>query len=390
MKRILPLVVLPLSLLAVAAACSSSSDNNNNSDGGTSGTSGGTSGTVEGEGGAPPGAIGDKGVNPIDGAKAEPFTSPTIGNLSSFLDGPTWSPAQKVYLFSAPEQTEGFVFRLKEDGVVGPTRGRPGEANPLKTVGQAIDIVTGDVISVSQKAVNRTPVTPSALTDPASVATICTGYDVATNPPSTDEFDPTKVPPPGTGQFDALNDIVLHSKGHMYFTDPGYGLTPETNRVFFLPAGATVAKIVGSYPELDHPNGIALSADEKSLYVGFATPHPPETPPFIGKFAIADDGNIDNKVAPAKFITLAAGVKPDGMATDTAGNLYVALDASVAVYKDTGEPWGVIEVPVAGGQTVTGVTFGGENLSTLFITTGGESGVGLLFRVNVKVKGNPQ
>ena len=389
MKRYLPLLCLPVAL-ALIAACSSSDSSNkatssNNADGGTS------SGNANSDGGSQPGVVGDTSVNPIDGVTgATLWSSDDINILSSFLDGPTWSVAQNVYLLSAPESPQGFVLRLYETGVVGPTRQAPA---PNRVVGQAIDPANGDVLSVVTQAIQRTPVTAAAtVTDLSTVKTICTGYDPATNPPSTDIFDADAGAPAGDGTFSSLNDLVISSKGAIYFTDPGFGVdhgdTPYANHVFVLPKGGTKASIVAAYKNAETPNGIALSADEKTLY--FSLTKNFNAPPSIYKMTVADDGSVDNKQVPALFAALDPAEVVDGLATDTAGNLYVALSSSVAVYKADGTAWGKIPVAVATGDTVVGVTFGGPNLTELFITTGGTAGSGLLFRADVKVKGNPQ
>ena len=71
-------------------------------------------------------------------------------------------------------------------------------------------------------------------------------------------------------RFNSPNDLVIRSNGDIYFTDPPYGLLDKSKReldfngVFRLTPDGKVSVITR---ELHRPNGIALSPDEKTLYV---------------------------------------------------------------------------------------------------------------------------
>src|SRR6266576_6726396 len=75
--------------------------------------------------------------------------------------------------------------------------------------------------------------------------------------------------------FNAPNDLVVHSDGAIWFTDPGYGIMSNYEghkAAFELPANVyrldpntRQATVVAS--ELDKPNGLCFSPDEKKLYV---------------------------------------------------------------------------------------------------------------------------
>jgi gluconolactonase len=66
------------------------------------------------------------------------------------------------------------------------------------------------------------------------------------------------------------------------------------------------------------------------------------------------------------------------MAVDDAGNLYVATDVGVKVYKPNGMTWGVISLP----EVPSNRTFGGSDRRTLYITAKTS-----LYRVTLKVPG---
>src|SRR4051794_20723369 len=75
--------------------------------------------------------------------------------------------------------------------------------------------------------------------------------------------------------LNAPNDVVVHSDGGVWFTDPGYGIMSNYEghkAAFELPANVyrldpnthDVAVVAG---DLDKPNGICFSPDEKKLYI---------------------------------------------------------------------------------------------------------------------------
>ncbi|MCH7751882.1 MAG: SMP-30/gluconolactonase/LRE family protein, partial [Planctomycetes bacterium] len=76
-----------------------------------------------------------------------------------------------------------------------------------------------------------------------------------------------------TKRFNSPNDAVYHSSGALYFTDPPYGLPERENDphreidfcgVYRLAPDGQVTLVTD---EMTKPNGIALSPDEKTLYV---------------------------------------------------------------------------------------------------------------------------
>ena len=171
----------------------------------------------------------------------------------------------------------------------------------------------------------------------------------------------------GDGQFDTLNDLVARKDGTLYVTDPGYFANPDAaaNRIYRVdPAGKV--EVVETFEEVPRPNGITLSPDQKSLYVGFSAPTA-GTLPFIRKYTVNEDGTLGDWT---KFIEIGPEKsEPDGLTVDKAGNVYVATLAGVEVYKPDGKPWGTVPFPET--ERPTGLAFGGEDLKTLFVTTQG-------------------
>lgn len=155
--------------------------------------------------------------------------------------------------------------------------------------------------------------------------------------------------------FNSPNDVAVRGDGNVYFTDPDWQLGPRSSETGFTgvyrvtPAG-DVELITRA---LERPNGVALSLDERTLYVGSAGDD-------VLAFAVDEDGKVG---ASRRFASPGAS---DGMTVDCAGNLYVTASDAVQVLSPAGETLARIEVA----QTPSNVAFGGPDRTTLFITAG--------------------
>ena len=165
------------------------------------------------------------------------------------------------------------------------------------------------------------------------------------------------------------NDLIFASNGDLYFTDPGYSnLQNPYGNVYLLRADGTLQQIAGGFALC---NGIALSADERTLYVAETYTN------LIHHYALDERGL---PAGHARFAHLEGGYGPDGMALDVEGNLYVAYceKGVIAVLDPAGEL--LAELP-AGVEWPTNLAFWG---TSLYIT--GEDRV---MRLDVGVEGLP-
>lgn len=173
-------------------------------------------------------------------------------------------------------------------------------------------------------------------------------------------------------RLNSPNDLVVRSDGTIYFTDPPYGLGNRQREVPFNgvyridPSGGLTAEWEG--PLQSRPNGIALSPDEQVLYVA-------DTVGLVRAYDVMASGALANERA---FVPNIGG--PDGMAVDTAGNLYVTASTGVEVYGPDGHSFGVIPVP----RQPANCAFGGADHRTLYITA--RQG---LYRVSLSIPGLP-
>ena len=146
-------------------------------------------------------------------------------------------------------------------------------------------------------------------------------------------------------RFNSPNDLVVHSNGDIYFTDPPYGLKQIAKReldfcgVYRLGKDGNVTLLT---KELFRPNGIALSPDETTLYV--AQSHRPA--PIYKKYALKPDGTTDEKgeilYNARSLVGLNSPGMPDGMCVDVKGNLWATGPGGVLIISPEGNLLGRI------------------------------------------------
>jgi len=150
-------------------------------------------------------------------------------------------------------------------------------------------------------------------------------------------------------RLNSPNDLVFHSNGDLYFTDPSYGLegnndapTKETpfNGVYRVDKKGEITLLE---EELTFPNGIAFSPDEQTLYVAVSDP----THPVIMAYDVKEDGTLNLKTKRVLFDATPlkdAGGKgsTDGLKVDKAGNLWATGPGGVLVLSPKGKHLGTI------------------------------------------------
>lgn len=173
------------------------------------------------------------------------------------------------------------------------------------------------------------------------------------------------------GQGTNANDLVVLANGTIFFTDPQYQLG-GTSGIYRVLTDGGVSR---PFQDLPRPNGIALSPDEKKLYVAMGPLQGDvnsATTKAIRAYNIDAAGTLTD--APSNPLVPAAQLAdtPDGIATDVGGNIWVAEAATgggqsgrVEVFSATGQKLGTIPLPT---QRPTGVAFGGPENKTLFVT----------------------
>jgi gluconolactonase len=172
--------------------------------------------------------------------------------------------------------------------------------------------------------------------------------------------------------FRGINDLTFDGAGNCYFTDQGQtGLHDPTGRVYRLHPDGRLDALLANVPS---PNGIAVSADAKVLFVAVTRANA------IWRGPLQADGGVTKVGA---FRTLFGASGPDGLALDADGRLVVA-HASLGgafVLNPKGEVTHFVRSPV--GTTVTNVAFR-PGTSSLVLT---ESATGTILEATLPAKG---
>jgi gluconolactonase len=168
-------------------------------------------------------------------------------------------------------------------------------------------------------------------------------------------------------RLNSPNDLVFDSAGNLYFTDPPFGLPKNFDDPAKELAFSGVyrlsrdGKLTLLTAELRAPNGIALSPDEKTLYVTDVDPARPAWHAY--------DLHARGGIANGRVLADAARWKkpdfggPDGLKVDRNGNLFGARPGGINVFAPDGTLLGAIET---GGPTSNCAW--GDDGSTLYIT----------------------
>jgi gluconolactonase len=165
-------------------------------------------------------------------------------------------------------------------------------------------------------------------------------------------------------RLNSPNDVVVRSDGRIFFTDPPYGIKEERiaagrepiepelafHGVYTIAPQGSLALLIDDF---DRPNGLALSPDERTLYIADTNRR------HVRAFDVDGEGALANG---RLFAEMREEGRPDGMKVDREGRVYVSAKA-VQVFAADGKPLGVIDCP----QSPANCAFGGDG-SDLYIT----------------------
>ena len=173
--------------------------------------------------------------------------------------------------------------------------------------------------------------------------------------------------------FKGVNDLVLDSRGNVYFTDQGQsGMHDPSGRVYRLSPDGKLDQLLNNVPS---PNGIVLSPDERFLFVAATRGNS------VWRMPLLSDGSV-SKVG--QFFTSYGPSGPDGLAMDESGRLLVANPglAYVWVLSHWAEPEEILTGPK--GASLTNMAFGGKDRKTLYCT---DSSNGNILMADMSVAG---
>ncbi|MEX0718817.1 MAG: SMP-30/gluconolactonase/LRE family protein [Planctomycetaceae bacterium] len=169
------------------------------------------------------------------------------------------------------------------------------------------------------------------------------------------------------------NDIVVSSKGHIWFTDRNEQMPKQSHLQHVSPEGKMRSVATGW-----RPNGVILLPDEKTLVATNSDA------PQLHAFKVAEDGSLtpDGFYKPLKTPPNRGVAGSDGMTVDDEGRLYLASYVGLQVYGPDRAFMGIIEKPE--NKFLSNVVFGGPEFDYLYVTLADK-----VYRRKMSVKGTP-
>jgi gluconolactonase len=181
------------------------------------------------------------------------------------------------------------------------------------------------------------------------------------------------------------NDVTIDGRGRLYFTELNGAA------VYRIDAPGKIARIL-SAPDIQRPNGIQVSPDDRKLYLVEAN-QAQGGARLIRRYDLEPEGTVRNMRVHYDF---APGRSADGMSIDQEGNLYASagmnqlrgtsetLDNKAGVYVISPEGKLLEFIPIPE-DFITNNAFGGTDMRTLYVTAGKT-----LYKVRTKIAGLPR
>jgi gluconolactonase len=270
----------------------------------------------------------------------------TIDKLAAgfqFTEGPVWHP-DGYLLFSDPNANT--IYRWSPEGAVSVYRTKSGYSGPdigaYRQPGSNGLTLDGRGLLTINEHGNRRVV---RLERPGNITVLADRYQGK--------------------RLNSPNDLVYHSDGSLYFTDPPFGLPatfedPKRELSFSGVYRLRDGQLTLLTAELSGPNGIALSPDERYLYVG----NWDLRRKVLMRYELTADGTLANGRVFRDFTAELEEVALDGVKVDQAGNVYVSAPRGVWILSPDGEALGRIELP----EHAANMAWGDADGRTLYLT----------------------
>ena len=282
-----------------------------------------------------------------------------------FLEGPAWHASGDLYFSDIAGNR---ILKLAPDGLVSVFRADSGRTNgnTFDAQGRLISCEGAEFGSGGRRRVVRT--------------------DLATSEVEvlTDRYEGHR--------YNSPNDVCLDTQGRIWFTDPYYWTDTASlelgHEAVYCIDGSGVRCVV-SQPYIGRPNGLAITPDDRTLYV-IDSHNVAGGNRKIWAFDVAGDGTLNDQRLVFDF---GRGRGGDGMRLDREGNLWVAAgvmkarnphettDVKTGVYviSPAGQLLGRIPIPE---DVITNLAFAGPEMKTLYVTAGKT-----IFRIETSVSG---
>lgn len=241
----------------------------------------------------------------------------------SFLEGPVFDRAGNLYVTDIPF---GRIFRIDPQGHWDPVAEWDGEPNGMKFLNERELLIT----------------------DYRNGLMVCDIASGVVRP---------YLERRNSERFKGVNDLVFDRQGNLYFTDQGQtGLHDPTGRLYRLRPNGTLDALLTNVPS---PNGVALSPDEKVLYLGVTRGNQ------VWRVPLLEDGSVSKVSA---FFTSYGPSGPDGLAVDAKGRVLVANPGLGLIWVLTPKAEPELVLRSCAGNSLTNLAFGGAGRRTVFCT----------------------
>jgi gluconolactonase len=180
-------------------------------------------------------------------------------------------------------------------------------------------------------------------------------------------------------RLNSPNDVVYRSDGTLFFTDPPFGLPgmfddPDRELRFSGVFAARHGRVTLVTDELEGPNGLAFSPDERYLYVGNWDPERK----VVMRYELGpDDEVLDSRVL--FDMTGADGEDAiDGLKVDQTGNVYACGPGGIWVISPDGQQLGTLRLP----EAPHNLAWGDADGRTLYVTA-----LTSVYRIRLQIPG---
>ena len=274
-----------------------------------------------------------------------------------FTEGPVWHP-DGYLLFSDPNANT--IYRWSREGAVSVYRSKSGysgfDIGAYRQPGSnGLTLDRNGLLTINEHGNRRV----TRLERPGNITVLADRYEGK--------------------RLNSPNDLVYRADGSLYFTDPPFGLPKafdDPNKelpfsgVYLLRDG----KLTLLTTELSGPNGIALSPDERHLYVS----NWDLKKKVLMRYEVKGDGTLTNGRVFYDFTSEPEEVALDGVKVDQRGNVYVSAPRGVWILSPEGKALGRIETP----EHDANFAWGDDDARGLYLTA--STG---LYRVRTSIPG---
>jgi gluconolactonase len=179
-------------------------------------------------------------------------------------------------------------------------------------------------------------------------------------------------------RLNSPNDLVYRSDGVLYFTDPPFGLPkfhddPRRELPFTGLFRLAKGRLTLESRDFTGPNGVALSPDERTLYLT----NWDEKRKVVWQYDVGADGALSNGRLFFDMTSTSGEIALDGLKVDREGNLYVSGPGGLWILSRDARHLGTIRLPEMPANFAWG-----EDGRTLFLTA--RTG---LYRMRVNIPG---